>query len=107
MEFAERRQGRRVEVLPRPELRLARRVRVRVLDVSLGGALIASEERISPGTIAQLRVPLRRGRFDASVLVKREEVRAESPPVLLGAAIVSAAPESRELLEQFLGGRSE
>jgi PilZ domain len=103
MEFAERRQGRRVEVLPRPELRLARRVRVRLVDVSLGGALIASDERIAPGTIAQLRVPLRRGRFDASVLVKREERRAESPPVMLGAAIVSAAPESRELLEQFLG----
>jgi hypothetical protein len=87
-------------------MRLARRVRVRVVDVSLGGALIASDERIGPGTVGQLRVPLRRGRFEAEVVVKREEVRSESPPVLLGAAIVSAAPASRELLEQFLG-RSE
>jgi hypothetical protein len=106
MAFAERRRGRRVEILPHPEMRLARRVRVRVVDVSLGGALIASDERIGPGTVGQLRVPLRRGRFEAEVVVKREEVRSESPPVLLGAAIVSAAPASRELLEQVLG-RSE
>jgi hypothetical protein len=106
MEFAERRQGRRVEVLPSPEFRLARRVRVRVVDLSLGGALVASEERIGPGTVAQLRLPLHRGRFEASVVVKREDVRSESPPVLVGAAIVSATPASRDLLEQFLG-RSE
>jgi PilZ domain len=103
MEFAERRQGRRVEVRPRPELRLARRVRVRLVDVSLGGALIASEERIGRGVVGQLRLPLRRGRFEAAVVVKREDVRSESPPVLLGTAIISTTRESRDLLEQFLG----
>ena len=106
MEFAERRQGRRVEVLPRPELRLARRLRVRVVDVSLAGALVAAEEPMGPGTVGRLRVPLRRGRFEAEVVVKREDLRTESPPVLLGTAIVSAPPASRDLLEQFLG-RSE
>jgi c-di-GMP-binding flagellar brake protein YcgR len=106
MGFTERRQGRRVEVLPRPEFRLARRLRVRVVDVSLGGALIASEEPMGAGAVGQLRVPLQRGRFEAEVVVKREDLRTESPPVLLGTAIVSTTPASRDLLEQFLG-RSE
>ncbi len=106
MDFPERRQGRRVEVLPRPEIRLARRVRVRLVDISLGGALVASDERLGRGTVGQLRLPLGRGRFEAAVVIKREEVGPEPPAVLLGAAIVSAAAESRDLLKQFLG-RSE
>jgi c-di-GMP-binding flagellar brake protein YcgR len=102
MNFAERRQGPRTEVLPRPEFRLARRVRVRLVDISLGGALVASDERLGRGTVGQLRLPLGRGRFEAAVVVKREEVVAEPPAVLLGAAIVSAGAESRDVLEQFL-----
>jgi hypothetical protein len=106
MAFAERRLGRRVEILPHPEFRLTRRVRVCVVDVSVGGALLGADECVGSGTVGHLRVPLSQGHFEAEVVVKREEVRAGSPPVLLGASIVSATPASRELLEQFLG-RSE
>ena len=92
--------------MPSTEFRLARRVRVRLVDISQGGALVASDEPLGRGTVGQLRLPLGRGRFEAAVVIKREDVVAEPPAVLLGAAIVSAGAESRQLLEQFLG-RSE
>ena len=102
MNFTERRQGPRTEVLPGPEFRLARRIRVRLVDISLGGVLVASDERLGRGTLGQLRLPLGRGRFEAAVVVKREEVVAEPPAVLIGTAIVSAGAASRDLLEQLL-----
>jgi c-di-GMP-binding flagellar brake protein YcgR len=107
MPATERRQGRRVEILPRPEFRLARRVRVRLVDISLGGALVASEEPIGTGTTGQLRFPLGRGRFEALVVVNREEVQpSPQPSVLTATSVVSVEHESQELLEEFLG-RSE
>jgi PilZ domain-containing protein len=107
MPLPERRQGRRVEIVPRPELRLARRVRVRLVDISLGGALVASEEPIGLGTNGKLRMPLGRGRFEAAVVVNREEIQPSGrPPVLAATAMVDVGYESQELLEEFLG-RSE
>lgn len=107
MAVPERRQGRRVEILPRPEFRLGRRVHVRLIDISLGGALVAADEAVGPaGTTGQLRVPLGRGRFEARVVVNREEIQPTArPPVLTATAIVNMGPESQELLEDFLGSK--
>lgn len=102
MTFDERRQGRRVDVLPHLELRLDRTVRVQVIDLSTEGMLLASSERIPPGTAGQLRTILGARRFEAVVVVKREEVRETPAPFLLGAGIVSAPGESRQALEEFL-----
>ena len=104
MPAPERRQGRRVEILPRPEFRLARRVRVRLVDISQDGALVASDEAIGTGTTGQLRFPLGRGRFEALVVVNREEVQPPpQPSVLTATSVVSVEHESQELLEEFLG----
>jgi len=79
---------------------------VRLIDISLGGALVAGDEPMGPpGTTGQLRVPLSRGRFEARVVVNREEIHPTArPPVLTATAIVNMGPESQDLLEDFLGG---
>jgi hypothetical protein len=101
MAFEERRRGPRANIAPGPELRLNRRLRVRLLDVSSGGALVACDERVAPGTVGRLRVALGSEPFEASVEIRREEPRSGGP-VLLGAVIVSASRGSEEALEQFL-----
>jgi hypothetical protein len=100
MAFEERRRGPRVETSAGPELRLDKRVRVRLVDISAGGALLACDERVPPGTVGRLRVALGSEPFEASVEIMREEPRAES--VLLGAAIISAGRGSQDALDQFL-----
>jgi hypothetical protein len=99
--FEERRRGPRVEIAGGPELRLNRRVRVRVLDISSGGALVACDERVPTGTVGRLRVALGSEPFEAAVEIRREEPRSGAP-VLLGAVIVSASRGSEDALEQFL-----
>jgi c-di-GMP-binding flagellar brake protein YcgR len=86
---------------PGPEVRLTRRVRVRLVDISLGGALVASDERLPPGTAGELRVPLGGEPFKASVEIRREEPPLAAP-VMLGTAILDVNRGSRETLEQFL-----
>jgi hypothetical protein len=101
MAFEERRRGPRVETSEGPELRLDKRVRVRLIDISAGGALLACDERVPTGTVGRLRVALGSEPFEASVEVMREEPRSE-PPVLLGTAIISMGRGSQDALDQFL-----
>ena len=101
MGFEERRRGPRVETSAGPQLRLDKRLRVRLVDISGGGALLACDERVPPGTVGRLRVALGSEPFEASVEIMREEPRAE-PPVLLGAAIISVGRGSQDALDQFL-----
>ena len=100
MAFEERRRGPRVET-EGPELRLDKRIRVRLVDISAGGALLACDERVPPGTVGRLRVALGSEPFEASVEIKREEPRSE-PPVLLGTVIISMGRGSQDALDQFL-----
>ena len=101
MAFEERRRAPRVEMALGPELRLNRRVRVRLVDISGSGVLIASDERLPPGTVGNLKVPLGAEPFQAEVEINREEP-SEAAPVMLGASILDASRDSRETLEQFL-----
>ena len=101
MGFEERRRGPRVETPAGPELRLDKRIRVRLVDISGGGALLACDERVPPGTVGRLRVALGSEPFEASVEVRREEPRAE-PPTLLGTEIISVGRGSQDALDQFL-----
>jgi hypothetical protein len=101
MEFQERRRGTRVALARGPELRLSRRVRVRVVDISAGGALVAPEEQLPVGARGRLRVLLGGENFEASVEIRREHGHAGTP-ILQGAVIVSADQANQAALEQFL-----
>ena len=65
MAFEERRRGPRVQTLAGPELRLDKRVRVRLVDISAEGALLACDERVPPATVGRLRVALGNEPFEA------------------------------------------
>ena len=56
--FQERRRHPRVSVDGRYEFRTGRRLRVRLLDISATGALIASEERLPVGSRGRLQLLL-------------------------------------------------
>jgi c-di-GMP-binding flagellar brake protein YcgR len=101
MAFVERRRWPRVTLAPGTELRLSKRVHVRLVDISAGGALVACDERLPVGTKGRLRLALGGEPFEASVEIKREDTRPESR-TLLGAAILSAGQASQDALEQFL-----
>jgi hypothetical protein len=101
MAFEERRRGPRIETPAGPELRFDKRVRVRLVDISAGGALLACDERVPAGTVGRLRVALGNEPFEASVEIRREESRSE-PPVLLGTVIISMGRGSQDALDQFL-----
>ena len=91
MGFEERRRGPRVETPAGPVIRLDKRIRVRLVDISAEGALLACDERVALGSEP----------FEASVEIRREEPRAE-PPTLLGTAIISVGRGSQDALDQFL-----
>lgn len=101
MTFLERRRSPRLDIGPEPELRQPRRMAVRLVDISGGGALLALDEPLPIGTTGRMRVTLGPGPFEAVVEVRRHELRPEAP-FLLGTRIVSANPRDQEALDRFL-----
>ena len=102
MEFPERRKSPRVAVDDHYEFRATRRVRVRLLDISAGGALVASDERLPVGSQGRLRVVLGGTPFETTVDVKREEASSEGRGRVAGVAIVAMQPAEQDVLEEFL-----
>jgi hypothetical protein len=98
---AERRQSPRVVVRDR-ELAVQSRVHVRILDVSLGGVLMACTT--VPGTEAMLFIPLGGTPFSASVQLRHKCAAGEDEigGVSVGAEFVDMNETSRRSLEQFL-----
>lgn len=95
----ERRRAPRVRVAHH-EIALVTRDRVRVLDIGLGGVLIAALSEGLPLGAATLRVPLPAGLFVASVRFRHatrwgREIHA-------GAAFLDMGSDNRLQLEQFL-----
>jgi hypothetical protein len=102
-EFQERRRFPRVAVEDTHyEFRIARRIRVRLLDVSANGALVASDERLPVGITGRLRLFLGGTPFEGSVEVTRDEPSAAGRGRSAGVAIVSMQPAQRDTLEEFL-----
>jgi hypothetical protein len=102
-EFQERRRFPRVAVDDTHyEFRIARRVRVRLLDVGASGALLASEERLPVGINGRLRLFLSGTPFESAVEVTRDEPSAQGRGRAVGVAIVSIQPAQRDTLEEFL-----
>ena len=100
-EFQERRRSPRVLVKGGPEFHISRRQRVRLLDISASGALIASEERLPVGSTGRLQVLLDGALFEATVAVKREEAAADGRGRLAGVALINGSA-AQDVLEDFL-----
>jgi len=104
----ERRQSPRIPVDAAVECRVDLRTRVRLVDISLNGALLAAELPLPAGVSAQLRSSLGAGSFQSSVQVKRTiglptGVTANG----LGTMFSSMDDRSRRSLEDFLRKASE
>jgi hypothetical protein len=84
------------------ELRSGRRVRVRLLDISAVGALLASEERLAVGTKGRLHVLLGAATFETVVEVKREEAAADGRGRVAGVSMLTAPMQQQDALEEFL-----
>lgn len=100
-QFQERRRTPRVALEGRQEFRLARRVRVRIVDISAGGALLAADERLPIGSSGRLQVSLGGNQFEGQVEIKREQPAAGQGH-LLGGMVTPSQPRHQEALDQFL-----
>jgi hypothetical protein len=107
-ERVERRQMPRVALDSGVECRLELRTRVRLLDISLSGALLAAELALPVGAAAQLRSSLGPTTFSSDVQVKRNATLSPAIPLKgLGAAFTAMDDRSRRSLEEFLRKASQ
>lgn len=101
-EFQERRRSPRIALDGGAELRVSRQVRVRLLDVSEGGALLASEEPLPVGATGRLRLVLGAEPFQTAVEVMREQAAADGRGRAVGVVMVSMEAEQKDALDEFL-----
>jgi hypothetical protein len=99
----ERRQGPRVVIDDLVECRLELRSRVRLLDISVSGALLGAEVRLPVGTRAHLRSAITATAFSPDVQVCRHaDAASRNSAVGLGAVFTTMDERSRRSLEDFL-----
>jgi hypothetical protein len=105
---SERRRLPRVAVEEGLECKLEVRTRIRLLDISLTGALLASDAQLPVGTKAHLRAGVGSTPFSPEVQVRRHVDRAgRETSLALGAVFVGMDDRSRRSLEEFLRKASE
>jgi hypothetical protein len=104
----ERRRVPRVAVDEGLECRLEMRTRIRLVDISLTGVLLASEAQLPVGTRAHLHAGVGAAPFAPEVQVQRISDRGsrDSKPAL-GAVFIGMDERSRRNLEAFLRKASE
>jgi len=100
--FEERRKSPRVAVGGQCVFRADQRVRVRLVDVSAGGALLQTEGRLPVGGVGKLRLSLGGTPFETMVEVKREEPAPDARGRVVGVFIVKMQPREQDTLEDFL-----
>ena len=99
----ERRQGPRVVIDDLVECRLELRSRVRLLDISVSGALLGAEVRLPVGTRAHLRSAITATAFSPDIQVCRHaDAASRNSAVGLGAVFTTMDERSRRSLEDFL-----
>jgi hypothetical protein len=105
---SERRQAPRVALASGVECRLELRTRVRLLDISVSGALLAAELAVPVGVPARLQSSLGSTAFHSDVQVRRNVPLSPGIPLKgLGAAFTSMDEKSRRSLEDFLRKASQ
>ena len=104
----ERRQAPRVALGGDFECHLDLRTRVRLLDISLSGALLAAELALPAGASAQLRSGLGVSAFRTDVQIRRSiGLPAGVPNNGIGAMFTTMDERSRRSLEDFLRKASQ
>ena len=104
----DRRRHRRVSLQAEELVRMELRHRVRLLDISLSGALIACTEPVPVGARSRLRVGLGGDAFTTDLHIARQQPAPRKNVASgLGAMFASMDESSRRLLEQFLRRASE
>jgi hypothetical protein len=105
----ERRRQPRLEVRSGLECKLEARTRVRLVDISLSGALLASEAPLPVGTRAHLNAGVAATPFSPEVQVQRtlDDEGGRGRLQGLGAVFVEMDDQSRRNLEAFLRKASE
>lgn len=104
----ERRQWPRTRVEGGIECRLDLRTRVRMLDISLGGTLLAAELALPVGAAAELRSGIGATTFRSEVQVRRSVALPVGVPLNgLGTMFTTMDERSRRSLEEFLRKASE
>jgi hypothetical protein len=105
---ADRRRLPRVAVEEGLECQLEVRTKIRLVDISMSGALLASEAQLPIGTRAHLRAGVGPAPFAPEVQVKRQVDRgARETQTGLGAVFLGMDDRSRKSLEEFLRKASE
>jgi hypothetical protein len=77
-------------------------INVQVLDVSVAGVLLRSEEPVEVGTQGSFGLNLDGSRFTADVQVQRVVAAGVEGGYRLGARFVDLGPEGRQLIAQFM-----
>jgi hypothetical protein len=103
----ERRHGARVSLGDGIECRLELRTRVRLIDISLSGAMLSGEINLPIGTRAQLRSGLAERPFASEMQVRRSTAPSARSENGLGAVFTAMDDRSRRSLEEFLRKASE
>jgi c-di-GMP-binding flagellar brake protein YcgR len=99
----ERRRAPRAVLRPSTECRLEMRTRVRLVDISLTGTLLASDAPLPIGAHAQLRSKVAASSFTPAVQITRiADESGQAAGRALGAAFTAMDERSRRSLEEFL-----
>jgi hypothetical protein len=99
----ERRHGPRVTLEADVQCRLELRTRVRLLDISLTGALMGTDVTLPVGAKAHLRSAIAATSFSPDVQVRRQaDVSGRNATVGIGAVFVAMDERSQRSLEEFL-----
>jgi hypothetical protein len=77
-------------------------VRVRLLDISASGALLAPEEPLPVGMTGKLWLPLAGVPFETAVEVRRAEPAAGGRGNLAGVVLKAMPADQQDTLEEFL-----
>ena len=98
----ERRRGPRIALGEQVDCRFELRSKVRLLDISATGALLATDEALPVHTPGRLRAVLAATRFAPQLEVRRTTPLPGNEGIHLGAVFVGMDEESRKGLEAFL-----
>jgi hypothetical protein len=106
--FSERRQSPRIPLDGAVQCRLDLRTRVRMLDISLSGSLLAAELPLPAGAAAEFRSALGAVAFRTEVQIQRTvALTASAVSNGIGAVFTTMDERSRRSLEEFLRKASQ